>query len=219
MSTSLKVVRIAAVCCASTSRLATVRRSGDIGTTRSRAPSSTATGAGAWAEIAGGAEEEEDDSVGVGVDDVPERASAAGSLCSRSSSARTTSCAEMRPPRPVPLTSEGAMPVSAIKRRAEGGARNEPPSPATAGSGAAAAAAAAGDDVAALAVRPFPFPGAGAAAAASRAAGSISAITSPTVTVSPALRRILRRMPAPGDGTSNVAFSLSTSTSGSSTLT
>ena len=37
MSTSLKVVRIAAVCCASTSRRATVRRSGVIGTTRSRA--------------------------------------------------------------------------------------------------------------------------------------------------------------------------------------
>ena len=37
MSTSLKVVRIAAVCWASTRRRATVRRSGDIGTTRSRA--------------------------------------------------------------------------------------------------------------------------------------------------------------------------------------
>ncbi len=205
MSTSLKVVRIAAVVCASTRRLATVRRSGDIGTTRSRAPSSTVTGDGAG----------NDAGVGAGA-----RVSTTASRCSRSSSARTTSWVEMRPPRPVPLTSDGAMPVSASIRRAEGGARNAPPSVGDAGATAAGAAVA----LAATAGRPFPFAGAAVAAAtgaaaASRDTGSISAITSPTVTVSPALRRILRRIPAPGDGTSNVAFSLSTSTSGSSTLT
>ena len=130
---------------------------------------------------------------------------AAGLACS--SSARVTSCFEIRPPRPLPLTSSAERPLSASARRADGAARTAsgagrplpPPS----------------------ALRPFApelalrCGGAGAPAPSC----SISAITSPTATVSPALRRILRRMPAPGEGTSTVAFSLSTSTSGSSTET
>ena len=109
MSTSLKVVRMAAVCCASTSRRATVRRSGDIGTTRSRAPS--------IAGRAGGA------STGSGA-----RAAGSGALVSaRACSVRSTSCFEIRPPRPLPFTSSAASPLSAIAFRAEGAALTVPP--------------------------------------------------------------------------------------------
>ena len=199
MSTSLKVVRIAAACCASTSRRATVLRSGDIGTTRSRAPS--AIGAG---RIAGGASIGAGDGAGAGAGAWP--AVALPRRASRPAS-------RIRPPRPLPLTSSTARPLSASARRADGAART--------------GASAAGCPLPPPSWRPLRSNAATATATAGlgrrgRDLGpicSISAITSPTATVSPALRRILRSTPAPGEGTSTVAFSLSTSTSGSSTET
>ena len=193
MSTSLKVVRIAAVCCASTSRRATVspqRRHRHHALAR-------AVDAGRAA---------------------PRRQRRPTRACARRGrrrrrgrrallEARITSCLEMRPPRPLPLTSSGAIPLSAIARRADGAARTLPPLRRLAGG------AAAGAGLRRL-TRGSPWP-----AVRRGPIWSISAITSPTATVSPALRRILRRMPAPGEGTSSVAFSLSTSTSGSSAVT
>jgi hypothetical protein len=64
-----------------------------------------------------------------------------------------------------------------------------------------------------------PDPAGDAAPACAAAPSSSSPIVSPTATVSPLLRSTLRRTPAAGAGSATVAFSLSTSTSGSSAWT
>ena len=128
---------------------------------------------------------------------VPARAARA---CS--SSARVTSCFEMRPPRPLPLTSSTASPLSASARRARGRRPHR-------GLGRRAGRCR----------RPgarSPWPG---------AAGLLGPLLD--LARSPRRRRPSRppgarscgARPAPGDGTSTVALSVSTSTSGSSTET
>ena len=191
MSISLKVVRIAAVCWASTSRRATVLRSGDMATTRSRALSTT----GACGRRGPKGRRR--------LDRLRRRprGSGPGLLLER---ARHVLLRDP-PAAAAPLDLLGGKAAvgqrAASRRRSPHGLRRRGrPLP---GLPLPAVASRIGRLGLALAGAPAP-------------SCSISAMTSPTATTSPALRRILRRTPAPGEGTSTVAFSLSTSTSGSS---
>jgi hypothetical protein len=58
-------------------------------------------------------------------------------VSARACSVRSTSCFEIRPPRPLPFTSSGAIPLSVIAFRADGAALTEPPFVVEVGAGAA----------------------------------------------------------------------------------
>src|SRR5215472_9337769 len=194
MSTSLKVVSMAAVFCASLSRRAMVARSRVIFTRSSRAASSGTEGARTCTAAAGCA-------TGVG-------AAAARSIAASMSPLVT------RPSLPVPATLAASMPLSAASRRTEGavGVSAE----------AIGVGAAAGFGAGAGCGGGAGFAAAGAAAALDAAAPAPSLIwpsRAPTATVSPSLAAMSLSTPAAGAGTSIVTLSVSSSTSGSSTAT
>src|SRR6476661_5323586 len=119
----------------------------------------------------------------------------------------------MRPPRPVPVTADAAMPSSAMIFRAAGSAvapseRGGVAPPAPAGAGLAALAAGALATAAAALVDAAALPSV-----------SITAITSFEVTVDPSGRVISVSTPSPGAGSSSTTLSVSTSIRFSSRLT
>src|SRR6516165_2135025 len=195
MSTSLKVVSMAAVFCASFRRRAIVWRSRVIRTRSSRAASSGGVGARSAAAVA---------VTGVG--------SAAARSIAASMSPLVT-----RPSLPLPATLAASTPDSAASLRTEGASGASAGfAAAGAGFGAAGDGAPTGGVVAPGAV----VAGAAFAAAPAPAAPSlISPSTAPTATVSPSLAAIPASTPAAGAGTSIVTLSVSSSTSGSSTAT
>src|SRR5262249_25660800 len=195
MSTSLKVVSMAAVFCASLSRRAMVARSRVIFTRSSRAASSagdgarTCTAAAVWA-------------TGVG-------AEAARSIAAIMSPLVT------RPSLPEPGTVETSMPVSAASLRTEGASGATPAGLApVCGRGATSAAGAAG--AVARSGRPG---GGGAVFSGAPAVALIWPSSAPSATVSLSLAAMSPSTPAAGAGTSIVTLSVSSPTSGSSTAT
>src|SRR6202012_2509770 len=196
MSTSLKVVSIAAVFCTSLRRRAMVWRSRVIFTRSSRAASSAGDGARTCTAAAGWL-------TGVG-------AEAAFSIAASMSPLVT------RPSLPEPGTVDASTPLSAESLRTDGA------SGAAAGGALATGAAAGGGDgwagggggAAGLAAA-----GAAAAFAAAPAPSVIMPSNAPTATVSPSLAAISPSTPADGAGTSIVTLSVSSSTKGSSTAT
>src|SRR6201991_4051997 len=193
MSTSLKVVSIAAVFCTSFKRRAMVWRSRVISTRSSRAASSAGDGARTCTAAAGWL-------TGVG-------AEAAFSIAASMSPFVT------RPSLPEPGTVAASMPLSAEILRTDGA---NGASEGGAFAAAAAATGAAGGGAAGAAA----LAGAGAGFAAAPAPPSLICPSSaPTATVSPSLTVISPRIPADGAGTSMVTLSVSSSTSGSSTAT
>ena len=192
MSTSLKVVSMAAVFCASFKRRAMVWRSRVMRTRSSRAASSAGDGARAWMVAAVWA-------TGVGCD-------AARSMAASMSPLAT------RPSLPVPGTVEASRPDSAESFRTDGASgKSEAFAGALTGAGAATGLAACGGGAAGFA--------AGGAPLAAPAPSLIWPSTAPTATVSPSLAAISLSTPAAGAGTSIVTLSVSSSTSGSSTAT
>src|SRR5882724_7566016 len=191
MSTSLKVVSIAAVFWTSFRRRAMVWRSRVIFTRSSRAASSAGDGARTCTAAAGWL-------TGVG-------AEAAFSIAASMSPLVT------RPSLPEPGTVEASIPLSVESFRTDGASGA---SEGAAFGAAGAGAAAAGGGAAGLAA------GAGAAAAGLAPAPSVIMPSSaPTATVSPSLAAISPSTPADGAGTSIVTLSVSSSTKGSSTAT
>ncbi len=188
MSTSLKVLSIAAVLCASTSRLAMVARRFDIRTRSSvRSPSiagRSATGAAGRVFAC---------STGVG------RCSAGlgAAAGADDSAARSTSRLITRPASPVPCTREISTSFCSAAFLAAGVARDL--------AVFASVAAAASDGAAA----------AGAGAPGASGASSMTPSTSPTFTSSPSFRSMRLRTPADGAPTSRSILSVSSSTSGS----
>src|SRR6056297_671848 len=197
MSTSLNVVSSAAVCCASTSRRAMVRRSGLIATDSSRR--SPATAVSGCAVAAG-----------------PEGAAGALPSVPPASRWRCTSSFRRRPPGPVARTSAADRPCSSSSLRAAGmtALGSSPVAASVAAGGASAVDAGASSGCGASAGSPA---SAGFSSEASAAApASMRAMTSPTSAVSPSDLSTTCRTPASEAGTSSVALSVSTSTSGSS---
>src|SRR5215212_5223250 len=192
MSTSLKVVSIAAVFCASFRRRAIVWRRRVIFTRSSRAASSAGEGARTWTAAAGCA-------TGVG-------AAAARSIAAIMSPLVT------RPSLPEPSTFAGSMPVSAAILRTDGASGAS--AAAILGGGAEAGFGCALDAGAGLGAD-FAAAGFAAAPAPSRTSPS----SAPTATVSPSFAAMSPSVPAAGAGTSIVTLSVSSSTSGSSTAT
>src|SRR5246127_3137696 len=190
MSTSLKVVSIAAVFCTSLRRRAMVWRSRVIFTRSSRAASSAGDGARTCTAAAGWL-------TGVG-------AEAAFSIAASMSPLVT------RPSLPEPGTVAASIPLSADNRRTDGASGASAGGALVAGAGAAA-----GGGGAAMAVGL-----ADAEAGLAPAAPSlIRPSSAPTATVSPSLAAISPSTPAEGAGTSIVTLSVSSSTKGSSTAT
>ena len=206
MSTSLKVVSMAAVFCASLRRRAMVCRKRVMCTRSSRAASSGGEGARTCKVATGCA-------TGMG-------AAAARSIAASMSPFVT------RPSLPVPSTAAAARPNSALRRRTAG----ETGAAGAAGLGGGAAAEGAGACSAACG-RGFSAStaiGLAADRSSSRlvgtdlAASGPSAIwpsSAPTATVSPSRTATSDKTPAAGAGTSIVTLSVSSSTSGSSALT
>src|ERR1700742_2569067 len=192
MSTSLKVVSIAAVFCTSFRRRAMVWRSRVIFTRSSRAASSAGDGARTCTAAAGWL-------TGVG-------AEAAFSIAASMSPLVT------RPSLPEPGTVEASTPLSAESLRTEGASGASGGGALAAGAGAGAAAGGGGGGAAA---------GLAAAGGAADAAAPslIWPSNAPTATVSPSLAAISLSTPADGAGTSMVTLSVSSSTNGSSTAT
>src|SRR5262245_7802429 len=196
MSTSLKVVSMAAVFCASFRRRAIVWRNRVMCTRSSRAASS----AGDGARIRTGA------GTGVGW-------AAARSIALSMSPLVTCPC------RPVPLTFDGSMPLSDAIFRTEGGTGISRgcgcSGPAPMGlvllvfSSGAPVGLAAG----------FVATGAPAGFGCTPAPSLIWPSNAPTATVSPFFTTTSDKTPAAGAGTSSVTLSVSSSTSGSSTAT
>src|SRR6516164_4502001 len=196
MSTSLKVVSIAAVFCAAFKRRAMVWRSRVMRTRSSRAASSGGAGARICTAAAVAA-------TGVG-------AAAARSIAASMSPLVT------RPSLPEPATLAASMPDSEASLRTEGASgASEDFAVAGAGFGAAAGADCGGGEVGGDAL--------GVAAAAAFALPPAPSLiwprTAPTATVSPSLAAMSASTPAAGAGTSIVTLSVSSSTSGSSTAT
>src|SRR6266849_9686582 len=191
MSTSLKVVSMAAVFCASLSRRAMVCRSRVIFTRSSRAASSAGGGERSCTDAAGR-------SIGVG-------AAAARSIAAIISPLVT------RPSLPDPGTVDASTPVSAASLRTEG-ASGVFASGGGRGSSCAASIGAAGAVF--WSGRPSRT-----ALSATAAPSLICPSSAPTATVSPSLAAMSARTPAAGAGTSIVTLSVSSSTSGSSTAT
>ncbi len=193
MSTSLKVVSMAAVFCASFRRRAIVWRRRDIGTRSSRAAWSG--GDGARTEIGAG------DGTSVGL--------------VTGCAAATASALVIRPSLPVPATTAGLTPRSVMIFCAAG----DVPS----GALAADLGLASSTSLAVAALRSGFVAAAGAAFAGAGLApapfASIVASTAPTLTTAPFLTLISERTPAAGAGTSSVTLSVSSSTSGSSAAT
>src|SRR5579859_3512155 len=185
MSTSLNVVSMAAVRCASSSRWAMVWRRRDMRMCVSRrAPSVDGCS---------------------GVNGLLAAAGAAGLAAAprwRSTSSRVT-----RPPVPVPSTFARSRPCSSAMRRATGDACGRSAS-STAGAGVTLSVAEAGAAAGAAAPSADPWPRAADPA-------SIVASTSPGWTVSPSLTAILPSTPASSVATSTLTFSVSSWTSAS----
>src|SRR5260370_23936425 len=194
MSTSLKVVSMAAVFGASLRRRAIVCRKRVMRTRSSRAASSAGAGARACTAAA----------TGIG-------AAAARSIAAIMSPLVT------RPSLPDPGTVETSSPLSVASLRTEGGT-GVPEGNALAEDGGGAGA---GSAAAAVATTGLDFSGLGAGLAgdAAPAPSRIWPSNAPTATVSPSLAAISASTPAAGDGTSIVTLSVSSSTSGSSTAT
>src|SRR5215212_758343 len=204
MSTSLNVVSMAAVFCASFSRRAIVWRSLVMRTRSSREASSGADGARTWTGAAG---------------------VAAGAVGAPRAMAASMSPLVTRPSLPLPATLAGLTPDSAAIRPTAGplGLSDPPPSPLgraspwlpypaddvwVGGTGCAPAAAfgaSAGFDPPAGADAPAP--------------SLMEPNSAPGVTVSPSLAAMSPSVPAAGALTSSVTLSVSSSTSGSSALT
>src|SRR3984957_9008150 len=169
-----------------------------------------------------------------------------GPAVRRASTTRSASSRVMRPPDPVPVTSDWLMPFSASSLRTIGDSTLGPtPSPlfsaAGAGAGAGAGCAGGGGGGAASCGAGEAAWGAGAAAwgagagagagdSVAAAAGApsdeavpapspITASFTPTSTVSPSGTRISLRTPAAGEGTSESTLSVETSKRGSSRWT
>src|ERR1700689_2328667 len=198
MSTSLKVVSIAAVFCASLSRRAMVCRSRVIFTRSSRAASSAGDGARTCTAAAGAA-------TGVGC-------AAARSMAASMSPLVT------RPSLPVPGTVEASTPVSAAILRTEGAKGPVVASAAFAGGGAGACRGAIGSGPAPIAFAVSVFCS-GRPVGTAPAPSLIEPSSAPTATVAPSLTATSASTPAAGAGTSMVTLSVSSSTSGSSTAT
>src|SRR5262245_4724539 len=198
MSISLKVVRMAAVCWACTSRSAMRLRRGVMGTTSSPSDAGGGTGDGAGRGVATAA-----------------AGTALGAGVPRSRYASTSSLVR-RPPLPVPGMSAGSRSCSVIRRRTAG---MSGPTTRLAGAGAGRATGAISTARATGAAATGASAGAAArAGAAAWAACSRRATTSPTATVSPFCRR-MRSTPARSAGISRLALSVSSSSSGSSAAT
>src|SRR5262245_7225646 len=204
MSTSLKVVSMAAVFWASLRRRAMVARRRVIFTRSSRAASSGGDGARTCTAAAGCA-------TGMGW-------AAARSIAASMSPFVT------RPSRPEPGTVVVSMPLSAASLRTEGASGT------SAGAIRGETGAAGGSALGVMSSGPAPMgfvvevfsPGlpVGLAVAVPPAAPSaIWPSNAPTATVSPSLAAMSASTPAAGDGTSIVTLSVSSSTSGSSTAT
>src|SRR5574340_680742 len=118
MLTSLKVVRIAADDCDSTSRSAIRARSRDMGTRCSGRAPCAGTGTGGIGALARGSEITGGD--GSVIVFAAGAALAAADAVAREPIACTTSPLVMRPPRPVPATLVGSIPCSTIILRADG---------------------------------------------------------------------------------------------------
>src|SRR5580692_10188904 len=197
MSTSLKVVSMAAVFCASFSRRAMVWRSRVIRTRSSRAASSGGDGARACTAAA-------DAATGVGC-------AAARSMAASMSPLVT------RPSLPVPGTAEASTPVSAAILRTEGAKGASVAFRGTGGcAGACRGAIGSGPAPIGLVVSVFCS---GRPVGTAPAPSLIEPSRAPTATVSPSLTATSARTPAAGAGTSMVTLSVSSSTSGSSTAT
>src|SRR5437660_4686778 len=192
MSTSLKVVSMAAVFCASLSRRAMVWRRRLMRTRSSRAASSGAEGARTCTAAAGCA-------TGVG-------AATARAIASIMSPLVT------RPSLPLPGTVDAPMPLSAASLRTEGA------SGASAGGAFGAVGAGLGGG-AGFALGGAAPAGADADFAGAAAPSLIWPSSAPGATVSPSLTRISESTPVAGAGTSIVTLSVSSSTTGSSTAT
>jgi len=173
-------------------------------------------------------------------------AGAVGAACRRASTTLSTSSRVMRPPTPVPATSEALIALSDRSLRTTGESTNASALPSLpgggvetsdtdatsaggAGGGAGAGAGEAGGGAGATgAGAGAAGAGAGAAGASGSAAGGaapavaaspITARRTPTSTVSPSGTRISVRTPAAGDGTSESTLSVETSNRGSSRAT
>ena len=129
-----------------------------------------------------------------------------------------TSSRRMRPLRPEPLTFERSTPSSRANLRTDGEACGVPPA---AAAGGVSAVGRRSDDAPAEAAEAgcAASGGGGDAAGAAPAAAASTRIRLPSETLSPSLTLISLTVPAAGDGTSIVALSDSSSTSGSSTAT
>src|SRR5262245_1368853 len=211
MSTSLKVVSMAAVVCASFSRRAMVWRRRVMRTRSSRAASFGPEGArSAWA------------GTGMLAGRVLPAAAAAWSAARRATAASASSL-RIWPRRPEPTTSAALSPSSAMILRAAGAGGMAPsPTGSAAGDGlGAAGAAGCAADFCACGAGAGVGPAAALGVAASARAGPLSMApsTAPTATVPPCGTLISVRTPAEGAGTSTVTLSVSSSTIGSSAAT
>src|SRR3984957_4297924 len=183
-----------------------------------------ATGGAGAAWLTGGADGA---AGGVGAD-----GAGGGAAARRASTSRSASSRVMRPPEPVPVTSDSLMPFSARSLRTIGESTCGPtPSPllpaaGAVGAGAGCVSAGAGGGVGGGGGGG----GAGGSGSAAAAAGAssdaadaapspITASFTPTSTVSPSGTRISLRTPAAGEGTSESTLSVETSNSGSSRST
>jgi hypothetical protein len=224
MSTSLNVVSIAAVFCASLRRRALVCRRRVIFTRSSRAASFGTEGARncVWAGA-----------------DATALLAAAGGWATASASAgadglsaaASTSSFRIWPRLPEPCTSSGERPCSSISLRAAG-AGGTPPLASTAGPAMADSSRVGGDLGAGGGVW-INLVGETGEATNRAEAGSLASCvlaaaptrslmdpsTEPTATLEPSGTLISARTPAMGAGTSKVTLSVSSSSSGSSTLT
>src|SRR6185437_13334982 len=239
MSTSLNVVSMAAVFCASLSRRAMVVRRRVIFTRSSRASSAAATGpraagagigAGAVAGCGAGAAAGAACMIlgacataGRAIAALPETALCCGTTGAGLLIAASTSSFSTWPRRPLPLMPSAERPFSVMSLAAAGAGGGAPlpermgAAPAGAGSvrGAGAAATAAGAGWAAGAAAALGASALGATAVAS----PMAPISEPTFTVSPGCAEIASSTPAAGAGTSIVTLSVSSSTTGSSAAT
>src|SRR5579859_211364 len=202
MSTSLKVVSMAAVFWASLRRRAIVARSRVMRTRSSRAASSGGDGARTATAAAG---------------------CATGSGCAAARSmAASMSPLVRRPSLPVPGTVEASRPLSAASFRTAGASGT---SAGGLGGAVFGACVAAGCWRGTGCSGPASIGLARSVFCSGRPAGTapgpslISPSSAPTATVSPSLTAMLAKTPAAGAGTSKVTLSVSSSTNGSSTAT
>src|SRR5262245_58520298 len=237
MSISLNVVRIAAVDCASTRRAAIVRRSRDISSRRSRgsgARCSAAAGAAVGA-APGEARSARTSPFVIRPPGPVADTSAGASPCSAISLRAAGPERESSPPSPRKLrrSSTEMRPPGALRRAVRGSSSDAAGvaaggavgatglgaggAGAMAGVGAVAGVGArVGSDACGAARTAVSGEGAGVRAAS---AGAIRPITAPTATSCPSAARISASTPALGAPSSTVAFSVSSSTTGSSATT